>query len=315
MKRLIKNGYKPIHTMEKIAFVVVINWTFDHIKDIISNFNNNEYDLIYINLGESKCRDYAAKHNCNVFSIQDVIERKLCYRLAVTTHAGMGNGHDKFNYGIEFIALKILFIASLIDYDYYKFIDMNLNDYIIFINEHQKKQFEKIIDSDKLFVLGSPRVNDCKQEKETAKKVIERVQYIDPNKKTLLWLPTHTEISSVVDFAHLISKLQNEINIVIKPHPFLYYEISGFDSFMRNIIPEIVIINDVDSVKLITLSDFIVCDYGGSVFYAIQADKNTILLNTPRPELLTGAFATIVNPLYKTEYMYYSIDYGIRSGI
>jgi hypothetical protein len=28
------------------------------------------------------------------------------------------------------------------------------------------------------------------------------------------------------------------------------------------------------------------------VFYAILADKNTILLNTPRPELLTRAFAT-----------------------
>jgi hypothetical protein len=282
----------PIHTTEKIAFVIVVDWALDHIEKITLNFKNNEYDLIYVNLGEAKCRDYAAKYNCNVFSIQEVIKRKLCYRLAVTTHGGMGNDYDdKFNYGIELIASKILFIASLIDYDYCELLNMNLNNYIICANEYQKKQLEKIISGDKLFVLGLPRMKDCKHGKETAKEIVELAQGIDPNKKTLLWLPTHTKVSPVVDFAPVISKLQNEINIIIKPHQFLYYEISDFDNFMRNIIPEIIIINDVDSVKLIPLADFVVCDYGGSVFYAIYADKNVILLNTPKPELLTGVFA------------------------
>jgi hypothetical protein len=52
--------------------------------------------------------------------------------------------------------------------------------------------------------------------------------------------------------------------------------------------------NDVDNVELIPIADFVICDYGGSVFYAIHADKNSILLNTLKPELLTGAFAPSV---------------------
>ncbi|MDR2097139.1 MAG: hypothetical protein LBP37_01295, partial [Spirochaetaceae bacterium] len=144
VKRLEKKGYKPIYNTEKIAFVIVIDWALDHLENIISSLNNNEYDLVYINLGELKCRNYASSHNCNVFSIQNVVKRKLCYRLAVTTHAGNGDG-DNFNFGIELIASEIMLVASLIDFDYCNLANINQANYIVCANDYQKNQFEKMV--------------------------------------------------------------------------------------------------------------------------------------------------------------------------
>ncbi|MDR2097140.1 MAG: hypothetical protein LBP37_01300 [Spirochaetaceae bacterium] len=145
-------------------------------------------------------------------------------------------------------------------------------------------------------MTGVPRLKHFEYSKENAEEIIVRHtgRYINPNKKTLLWLPTHTEISSCISFAPIIAKLQNEFNIILKPHVFTYYEKANFNDYMRKIIPEITIINNVDNIKLIPIADFVVCDYGGSVFYAIHADKNVVLLNMSKPELLTGAFAPSV---------------------
>jgi hypothetical protein len=293
VRKLVKSGYRPINKTEKIAFLIMLDWVFDHLEKIISNLRKDEYDLVYINTAEFKCRDYAIRYDSNVISIQDVIKNKLCYSLAVTTHSGFDDCDVNYNFGVELIASKIMFVASVIDFDY-RGINIKPFDYIICINEYQKKQCEEVVNSDKLFVLGSPKISVNRESKENTKEMIERHtgHDINPGKKTLVWLPTHTKISSVIYFQPIIAKLQNEFNIIIKTHPLNYYEVSDFDNFMRKSIPEGIIINDVDNIKVIPIADFAVCDYGGSVFYAIHADKNVILLNTPKPELLTGTFAT-----------------------
>jgi hypothetical protein len=284
---LVKNGYKPVHKTNKIAFVIVIDWIFSHLEKVISSFKNDEYDIVYIRFSEVKCKNYARIHNSNVLSIQEVIKHKSYYNLAVITHAGLGDGDKNYNYGIEMIASKIMFVASLIDFDYCNLINMKPFNYIVCANEYQKKQFEEVISCDKLFVLGLPRQNVREYNRETSIEIIRRHTgcNIDVSKKTLLWLPTHTKTSSAIKFAPIIAKLQNEFNIIEKPHPFLYYENKNFYDFMKKIIPEIIIINDIDNIKLIPAADFVVCDYGGSVFYAVLADKNVILLNTPSTEL------------------------------
>jgi hypothetical protein len=274
----------------------MVEWVLDHLENIILNFKNDEYDLVYINFSKICCKNFASRHNCNVVSIQDVVKNKLCYSLAITTHAGSDTIDFNFNYGVELIASKILFTASMIDHNYCKFVNIKSFNYIVCINEYQKEKFKKIINDNKLFISGSPRQDVRKYDRETAKKIIMRHIgcEIDPDKKTLLWLPTHTKASSVFYFAPVIAKLQDKFNIIIKPHIVVYYDIPGFDNFIRSIIPEIIIINAIDSVKLIPAADFVACDYGGSVFYAILADKNTLLLNACKPELLPKEFAVDV---------------------
>jgi hypothetical protein len=290
---LVKKGYKSVHKTNKIAFVIVTDWALSHLEKVISSLKNNEYDIVYVYLGERECKNYTRLHNSNALSIQEVIKHKLCYSLAVTSHTGLGDGDKNYNYGIDLIASKIMFVTSLIDINYCNLINMKSFNYIVCANEYQKKQFEEVTSEDKLFVLGIPRQNIREYNRETSIEIIwqHTGRDIDVSKKTLLWLPTHSEISSAINFAPIIAELQNEFNIIEKPHPFLYYENRNFYQMMKKIIPEIIIINDIDNVKLIPVADFVICDYGGSVFYAILADKNVILLNTPSSELLTGPFA------------------------
>jgi hypothetical protein len=294
IKSLVRKGYKPLYTIEKIAVAIVAEWALSHLEKILDNFNGNEYDLIYINLGSAQCYDYARRHNCAVFSIQEVIKCKRCYKLAITNHGGNCGTYDaEFNYGIELIAQKSLFVASLVDVNYCKYIHFKLYDYVICTNEYQRKQFRQKINGSKLIVMGSPRFNNYKYDKEAAERIIACQAGINicRNKKNILWLPTHTEITSSINFAPMLSKIQGEFNIIKKPHPANYYEIPNFENRIRSIIPEIIIVKDVDFINLLPVADFVICDYGGTVFSAIKADKNVILFNTPKPELLTEFFA------------------------
>ncbi|MDR1147732.1 MAG: CDP-glycerol glycerophosphotransferase family protein [Spirochaetaceae bacterium] len=291
IKSLVRKGYKPLYTTEKIAVAIVAEWTLGHLDKILDNFNNDKYDLIYINFGSAQCKDYAKRHNCNVYSIQEIIKRKLCYKLAITNHTGnCGIYNAEFNYGIELIAQKLLFVASFVYIDYCKYIHFELYNYVICANEYQQKQFQQQINSDRLFVIGSPRFDDYKDDRETSRQIIERQagKGIYRNKKNILWLPSHTEIASCLNFAPMLAKIQSKFNIIIKPHPYNYYEIHNFENRTRSTIPEIIIIKDVDYINLLPAVDFVICDYGGPVFSAIKADKNVLLFNTPKAELLTG---------------------------
>jgi hypothetical protein len=289
VRRLIRKKYKPEHIIDKIAFIINMEWAVEHIEKILHNLNSNEYDLVYINSGELQCRKYLRRHICGIISIEEVIKHKLCYRLAVTTHAD----HISIEYGIELIAEKMMLIASMLDFDYCKYMVVKNYDFIICANRHQEKQFQKIISNDKLFILGSPRFDDSKNYNEAAKLIITNhvAEGINWDKNTLLWLPTHTEISPFIYFTPMIAKLQNEFNIILKPHIALYREIKNLDAHIRSIIPEIIIIKDINYIELLPAVDFVICDYGGLVFSAIKADKNVLLFNTPNPELLTGNFA------------------------
>jgi hypothetical protein len=294
VKSLVRKGYKPLYASDKIAVVVAIDWAIWHLEKILENLNGIEYDLIYINTGEIQCRNFAKLHNCDVFSIRKVIKRKLRYKLALTSHVGkITGGNTEFDVGIELIAEKLLFVASLADFSYCQYIQAECYDYIVCAGEYQRREFQKLVDKDRLFVIGSPRFDNYKNDKEAAIQIITRKtgRELCRNKKNILWLTTHSEITSCINFAPIVSKIQNEFNIIHKPHTFNYYEISDFENRIRSLIPEIIIINDVDSVKLIPAADFVICDYGGSVFSAIKADKNVLLFNTSKPELLAGVFA------------------------
>jgi hypothetical protein len=291
IKSLIRKGYKPLYTTDKIAVVIVVGWALGHLENILENFSNNEYDLIYINLGAAQCVDYAKHHNCNVFSIQDVIKRKVCYQLALTSHAGIGN--NQFNYGMELIAKKLIFVASLIDLDYRKHIQIERYNYVVCSGKYQSEQFQQQLDNNRLFIIGSPRFDNYKDDKEAARQAIECKTGRDIcwNKKNILWLTTHGEAASCTNFAPMLSKIQSEFNIINKPHPFSYYEIYDFENCIRSLIPEIIIINDIDYINLLPAADFVICDYGSTIFSAIKVDKNVLLFNTHNPELLPGDIA------------------------
>lgn len=109
--------------------------------------------------------------------------------------------------------------------------------------------------------------------------------------KTILWLPTHTEGSSILYFLSVMNNLGNNYKVILKPHPLCFDEIKDLNekiSFHSNINLDMTSSHH----ELLCLADYVFCDYGGSVFGAIYYDKNILFLNcpdvTPVAKLLTS---------------------------
>ena len=103
----------------------------------------------------------------------------------------------------------------------------------------------------------------------------------DPDRPTLLWLPTWSAASSIDAFTETIAGLGGEVNILVKVHPFTATRepermarlaahglASATDAF-------------ADNVALIHAADIVAADFGGSAFAALYADRDLVFLNTP----------------------------------
>lgn len=111
-----------------------------------------------------------------------------------------------------------------------------------------------------------------------------------PEKKTVLWLPTWMELSSVTRFADAMAALCDDYNVIVKTHPLSHeaepqvLEVLGQYPFTA------VITTVYDNLALFRCADFVVGDYGGTPFGALYLDKPLLLLNVPAAaeDALTG---------------------------
>jgi hypothetical protein len=116
---------------------------------------------------------------------------------------------------------------------------------------------------------------------------IDRVQRLqelglDPTRKTVVWLPTWSNLSSIDVYAPAIALLQKDYNVIVKPHPLT---LSTEEERMQKLAPfSCVIRESIDNVVLFQLADLLLCDYGGSAFGAIYTDRNVVLLDLPNAE-------------------------------
>ncbi len=100
----------------------------------------------------------------------------------------------------------------------------------------------------------------------------------NPKKKTIIWLTTWSELSSVDKYLKAISSLINDYNIVVRPHPTMkkhdpenYKKLFTIDF---NYIDD----NEDDNVQLYAIADLMFFDYGGSMFGALYLKKNFAFL-------------------------------------
>lgn len=111
---------------------------------------------------------------------------------------------------------------------------------------------------------------------------------LDPERQTVVWLPTWSTLSSIELFAVAVARLQERYNVIVKPHPIT---ITDEPARMRELERFTCVIREhIDNVELFQLADFLLCDYGGSAFGGIYTDRNVLLLDLPNAEAnpLTG---------------------------
>jgi hypothetical protein len=105
---------------------------------------------------------------------------------------------------------------------------------------------------------------------------------LDPNRQTIVWLPTAAKESCFFEpYLDEVESLTEDFNVIFRPHPLTrewaprsLSALSGY-SFT--------ICNDPlqDMNILYGVSDYVFCDYGGTAYSAIYLDCQLLLLNHP----------------------------------
>ena len=101
----------------------------------------------------------------------------------------------------------------------------------------------------------------------------------DPFKKTIVWIPTWSDLASIEKYIKAMASLKKDHNIVVRPHPTMklddpenYKKLFTLDF---NYIDD----NEDDNVQLYALADLMFFDYGGSMFGSLYLNKNFAFLD------------------------------------
>lgn len=133
-----------------------------------------------------------------------------------------------------------------------------------------------------LVQVGYPRFDDY-YNNPTDKALVAKNLELDPDKKTVLWLPTWHKMSSIDQYGDAISKLEKNFNLVVKVHPNTYTEEPERMAVLKRFGIKNVDDPFINNIGLISIADWVLADYGGSAFAAIYADTNVLLLNLSNP--------------------------------
>lgn len=103
----------------------------------------------------------------------------------------------------------------------------------------------------------------------------------DINKKTIVWLPTYSSLSSIDLYAENIARFSNKYNVIVKPHPGVILLEPERKALLEKLPFTNFIKENYDNLFLFKVADYVFCDYGGTCFGALYLDKNFLFLNLP----------------------------------
>jgi CDP-glycerol glycerophosphotransferase (TagB/SpsB family) len=134
-------------------------------------------------------------------------------------------------------------------------------------------------------VIGNPKFDDWfnnKLDDEFAQSIQNKLV---AGKKTILYLPTHGDLSSIDDLAGPLKKLSSSYNVIAKLH---YYNIHEEPKRVKKLDDKGIIIlkDNADLLPLLKLSDVVLSDNSSVIFDAILADKPIVAIDFISKEYL-----------------------------
>lgn len=144
-------------------------------------------------------------------------------------------------------------------------------DLILSYGDHDTRMFSL---STTTIPIGNPKFDDFYAG--SLDTVLIKKLNINPHKKTLLYLPTHSDLSSFREVAPKLLELKNKYNIIVKIHYFTEREESDF--IKNNSFDGISFLkDDADLTTLLSLCDLAISDNSSAIFDVIQADKPVLV--------------------------------------
>ncbi len=128
----------------------------------------------------------------------------------------------------------------------------------------------------KVEIVGNPKFDDWFNGKIDSEMLAAIKKRIDPHKKTILYLPTHGDLSSVDRLSASLKKVGSEYNVIVKLH---YYMTREEPERVRALTDEHIVLFDdaIDLLPLLAVTDIVISDNSSAIFDAILADKPVVV--------------------------------------
>ena len=181
-------------------------------------------------------------------------------------------------------------------------------DIFLCYGKFDKELIQKKFKNSNNFIIGYPKY-DSKLNLTSVKNKILNEFKIKENKKLIFWCPTYIEEEKEVSenikiWLSKISKLRNDYNIIIRPHP---KNTVVDENLKKKILNHGIFLDDKTDrnlQELFSVADLVLVDYGASVLTSIYLEKNIALLELPNN-------FEYIKRLEKTK----SLDFEIRKEI
>lgn len=128
----------------------------------------------------------------------------------------------------------------------------------------------------KAVIVGNPKFDDWFNG-EIDKEVISEInQKIDRSKRNILYLPTHSDLDSIIELSEELKKLSSSYNVIVKLHYHTVRDEKHKVDILRH--KNIILLNDdYDLLPLLNISDIVISDNSSAIFDVILADKPIVV--------------------------------------
>lgn len=282
IQALLTRDFRPI------AFVVHAAELFHHYQPVWRLLGDDSFDLVLYgtDLERAQSRALADAAGYRYFESFNIINAGHRYDVLVSNLSMFDHGDQPLNKALGNIQVRFMYALGKAKHN---FSSWNSHyDLILCFGPWQAERLKQCCDA-VTFQMGYPRYDEYFRNPSLIG-VAPPGLTLDPAKKTVLWLPTWLELSSISRYADAMAALCSDYNVIVKTHPLsVEYEPEVLAILDRYAFTA-VIVTVYDNLNLFRCADYVVADYGGTAFGAVYLDKNLLLLNVPDAgqDALTG---------------------------
>lgn len=269
-------------TLERYGFLVHDPELFNHFRAIWRHLPSGSYQVVNAGKGEGVTRISSLARMEGVGCL-DVVQVELTqsrYEVLLSNHPMDSSGESPLISRLAHLNVRLM---GSIGKAGWNLRDWNrLYDLILCFGPHQREALAAITDAT-IVEVGYPRF-DSFFELEPRRRVILEGLNGDPAKRSVVWLPTWKNLSSVGWHDAAVAALNECYNVFVKLHPLMSQQEPDKVAALRSSGFTQVIADSSDDIPLYVVADWILCDYGSPAFGAIYADRNLLLLDVPDAE-------------------------------
>ncbi len=277
--------------VNKTAFFILGLNTFNHFKPII-DINPDLFEIIVQDNVDNetilKIRNELNNKEIAIRYINEIIKNKLIYKNLVSVRSDMWSEIIEYKNNIPQKSrlpsikllgknnIRLMYTAGKNKYTINSYWNKYYDGILCYGTYHETKFKAK--HNIATAQMGYPRFDKYFKPGFDRDYLLEKFK-CDPKKKTIVWLTTWSDLSSVENYIKEFSLLRSGNNIVVRPHPTMKY--NDPDNHKKLFTVDFNYIDNTtdDNVQLYALADLMIFDYGGPMFGALYLNKNFAFLD------------------------------------